>query len=197
MSDYLRDLVLGGFVAEDVVFSPRTGQPTRTVKHRLRDNYARFYLRYVEPRKQRITNGLMLDQSLEQLPEWDAVVGLQFENLVLNNIRSLTRQMDLERTPLLAAAPYSQKPTARKRGCQVDLLLLTRNAIYVVEIKSGRSLGRGVIDDVREKLRRLPAHRERSVRTALVYEGRLADNVKDAGFFDFLIPFANLLATRP
>lgn len=49
MSGYLQDLVLGGFLARDAVFDPKTGRATRTEKFRLRDNYARFYLRYVAP----------------------------------------------------------------------------------------------------------------------------------------------------
>ena len=47
LSKHLQDLVLGGFLARDAVFDPKTGRATRTEKYRLRDNYARFYLRYV------------------------------------------------------------------------------------------------------------------------------------------------------
>ena len=51
MSEYLEDLVLGGFLVRDAIFDPSTGRSTRTEKYRLRDNYARFYLRYVAPRR--------------------------------------------------------------------------------------------------------------------------------------------------
>jgi len=197
MTEYLADLMLGGFVSRDVVFDPRSGRDTRRERYRLRDNYARFYLRYVEPRRTRIEKGLMRNVSLGQLPGWDTLLGLQFENLVLSNVHAVARLLGLDRTPLIAAAPFVQRPTKRKKGCQVDLMLLTRHSLYVVEIKRRRSIGPGVIDDVKEKLRRLPSGQERSVRTALVYHGQLDDRVEAEGFFDFVIPFSCLLTRSP
>ena len=154
MSQYLEDLVLGGFLARDTVFDPKTGRPTRTEKYRLRDNYARFYLRYLAPRRQSIEKGLWRGVSLDQLPEWDTVLGLQFENLVLNQVPSLARHLGLARTPLLAAAPYSQRATARKKGCQIDLLLRTKHSLYVLEIKRRKFIDLSVVDEVRTKARR-------------------------------------------
>jgi AAA+ ATPase superfamily predicted ATPase len=193
MSGYLQDLVLGGFLARDAVFDPKTGRATRTEKFRLRDNYARFYLRYVAPRRDSIEKGLLRGLSLDQLPEWDIVLGLQFENLVLNNLSALTRHLGLERTPLLAAGPYSQRATVRKKGCQIDLLIRTKHALHVVEIKRRKSIDLSVVDEVREKVLRLPSDRNLSVRTALVYEGTLDPRVETEGYFDFIIPFARFL----
>ncbi len=51
LSDYLADLVLGGFLAKDTVFEPASGRDTRLQRFRLRDNYARFYLRTIAPRR--------------------------------------------------------------------------------------------------------------------------------------------------
>lgn len=193
MSENLRDLVLGGFLARDTVFDPKTGRDTRVEKYRLRDNYTRFFLRYIAPRREKIEKGLLRGVSLDQLPEWDTVLGLQFENLVLNNIQSLVRLLQLGRAPLLAAAPYAQRPTLRKKGCQVDLLIRTKHSVYVVEIKHRRTIDSSVIDEVREKVLRLPVDRGISIRTAVVYEGQLDTRVEEEGYFDFLIPFARLL----
>jgi uncharacterized protein len=193
MVEHLQDLVLGGFLALDTVFDPKTGRPTRTRKYRLRDNYSRFFLRYVAPRREAVEKGLLRNLSLDQLPEWDTVQGLQFENLVLNNAPSLARHLGLGRTPLLAAAPYSQRTTARKKGCQIDLLLRTKHSLYVVEIKRRSSIALAVTDHVREKVDRLPRGRRMSVRTALVYEGELDPRVEADGYFDFLVPFSRLL----
>ena len=193
MSAYLQDLVLSGFLACDTIFDPKTGRPTRTEKYRLRDNYARFFLRYVAPRRDSIEKGLLRGLSLDQLPEWDTVLGLQFENLVLNNVRSLALHMNLGQTPILAAAPYSQQATTRKKGCQVDLLIRTKHALHVVEIKRRKSIPLSVVDEVREKVLRLPSDRNLSVRTALVYEGTLDPRVETEGYFDFIIPFSRFL----
>jgi AAA+ ATPase superfamily predicted ATPase len=197
MSAHLQDLVLGGFLAKDTVFDPKTGRDTRIEKYRIRDNYSRFYLRYIAPRTERIEKGLMRRLSLDQLPEWETVLALQFENLVLNNLRPLARLLHLERTPLLAAAPYVQRPTARKKGCQIDLLIRTKHSLYAVEIKHRKLIGTAILDEVREKVLRLSVDRSVSIRTALVYEGRLDPKVEEEGYFDFLIPFARLLTERP
>jgi len=193
MSEYLEDLVLGGFLACDTIFDPKTGRSTRTRKYRLRDNYARFYLRYVAPRKESIDKGLFRELSLDHLPEWESVLGLQFENLVLNNVPTLTRHLGLDRTPVLAAAPYSQRRTTRKKGCQIDLLIRTKHSLYVVEIKRRKAISLDVVDEVRKKVMCLVTDRNLSVRTALVYEGVLEPRVETEGYFDFIIPFARFL----
>lgn len=193
MSGYLEDLVLSGFLARDTVFNARTGRPMRIQRYRLRDNYARFYLRYIAPRRESIEKGLLHGMSLDQLPEWDSVMGLQFENLVLNNTTSLARRMGLGRTPLLGAAPYFQRRTDRSQGCQIDLLLRTKHSLYVVEIKRRKSIGISVVNEVREKVSRLSAGRNVSLRTALVHAGSLAPAVEAEGYFDFIIPFERFL----
>jgi hypothetical protein len=108
-------------------------------------------------------------------------------------VPSLARRLGLDRTPLLAAAPYSQRATARKKGCQIDLLLRTKQSLYAVEIKYRKSIPLSVVEEVREKVLRLPVDRRLSVRTALVYEGTLDPGVEAEGYFDFLVPFAGLL----
>ena len=45
-----------------------------------------------------------------------------------------------------------------------------------------------VVDQIAEKVRRLPVRRGVSVRTALVYEGRLAPGIAEDGGIDMLIP---------
>ena len=197
LSEYLGDLVLGGFLAKDTVFDPETGRDTRLQKFRLRDNYVRFYLRTIAPRREKIEKGLLRKMSLDQLPEWPAILGLQFENLILNNVPSLARLLRLGATPLLAAAPYVQKPTLRKRGCQVDLLIRTKHSLYVVEIKHRRTIDSSVIDEVREKVVRLSPGTAISIRTVLVFEGQLDPKVEVEGYFDFVIPFARLLTEGP
>ena len=75
----------------------------------------------------------------------------------------------------------------------MDLLIQARRSICVVEIKRRRELGREVIDEVAEKVKRIPRPDNMSVRTALVYEGHLAPIVEADGYFDAVIPFRRLL----
>ena len=194
MTSYMRDLVLAGFVAKDRSFDPKSGRIARTEKYRLRDNCSRFFLRYVEPHRDRIEKGLMRDLTLAQLPGWDTLLGLQFENLVLSNIGALTELLRIGRTPILSASPYVQKPTARRSGCQVDLLIATRHSLFVVEVKRRRKITLEIVGEVKEKVRRIPTGAGRSVRTALVYQGELAHGLEEEGYFDFIIPCKSLMS---
>jgi hypothetical protein len=65
--------------------------------------------------------------------------------------------------------------------------------MYVVEIKRQREIGREVEHEVEQKVERLGRHEGRSVRTALVYEGRLAPEIAENAYFDFLVPAERLL----
>ena len=46
-----------GFLAEAGRINPETGKELRERRYRLRDNYSRFYLKYVEPVKDIIDAG--------------------------------------------------------------------------------------------------------------------------------------------
>ena len=72
-------------VALDVGKNPATGEDAHGSSYRLRDHYARSYLKYVEPKKGQIRRGSYRFANLAALPEWNAMMGLQFENLIVNN----------------------------------------------------------------------------------------------------------------
>ena len=112
---------------------------------------------------------------------------------MLNNIAGLLRRLGLDRTLLVSAAPYRRAAHARGEGCQIDLLIQTRRTVWVVEIKRRREIGREVIDEVAEKVKRLGIGRRVSVRTALVYSGRLSPSVEAEGYFDAVVDAADIL----
>ena len=57
LSDRLRELAEGGFIDSDPSLNPETGKESRVSRYRLRDNYTRFYLKYIGPRKEMIKRG--------------------------------------------------------------------------------------------------------------------------------------------
>ena len=83
--------------------------------------------------------------------------------------------------------------TLRNKGCQIDLLIQTARTLLVVEIKRQRQIKHGIIEEVAEKVRRLRFDSRLSVRTALVYEGELAQSVPADRYFDFIVPAEKLL----
>ena len=193
ISSHLDELAIAGFIAEDAGLNPSTGKAAKSVRYRISDNYTRFYLRYIQPNERAIDMGVFRFSGLAALPGWETILGLQFENLVANNLTSLLPKLGMNRTMLKSAAPWRQMPTARKKGCQIDLLLQCDRCIYIVEIKRRREIGREVADEVAAKVKALAMPRDISVKTALVYDGHLAPAVEAEGYFDAVIPISELL----
>jgi len=189
----LRDLQYAGFVAEESGLSPLTGKPLKETRYRVKDNYTRFYLKTIEPRASAIKDGLFEFSSLEQLNGWEGILGLQFQNLILNRVNDIFPHLGLEQSLVLSAAPYTQNATLRNKGCQIDLLIRTSRTLFVVEIKRKKQIGHDIIEEVAEKVRRLKYDKALSVRTALVYDGELAKSVPADRYFDFIVPAGTLL----
>ena len=195
VSSAIARLVEAGIVAMDNGKNPETGASVKERRFRLKDNYARFYLKYIEPVKTTIDDGRYEFLSLETLEGWETVMGLQFENLVVNNYGALIPYLHLKNVLLTSAAPYRKAsvPSLRQRGCQIDLLIQSRRTSYIVEIKRMAEIGRSVIEEVDAKVRCLKTRPNVSIRTALVYDGHLAPIVEADGYFDAIVPFKNLL----
>ena len=187
LSEALQDLMESGFVAEDKSYRPGSQKASRSSHYRLKDNYLRFYLKYLEPRKARIEKGLMGKINLEELPEWESIFGLQFENLVLNNLPKLLKALKLAPTSVLSASPYFQKKTRDQPGVQVDLLIQTKHSLYLGEIKFRRSLGTEIVAELKQKIAKLDCPQDKTRRPFLVYSGELKLSESDREFFDALI----------
>jgi hypothetical protein len=157
VSRCLDDLALAGFIQEDCTWNLFTKAKSRLKKFRLKDNYLRFYLRYIEPNKNRIVKNIFESRSFMHMPGWESVVGLHFENLVVNNLKSLCRILRIDLLEVINAGPFFQRATQRQKGCQIDLMIQTRhNAIYVCEIKFSTSeVKSSAIEEMGKKIRSL------------------------------------------
>ncbi len=120
-------------------------------------------------------------------------MGLQFENLVLNNLFSIQRLLDISPASILSASPYFQNKTLRKEACQVDLLIQTRHTLYVCEIKFREKITPSIVDEVKEKIRKLKIAKTVSVRPVLIYEGELSPKIQNENYFSHLISFSDFL----
>ena len=196
----IENLVEAGFLAEAGRINPETGRELRERRFRLRDNYARFYLKCIEPHKRMIDDGVFSFSTLDALDGYDTVMGLAFENLVLNNYRLLLSPLHLDGLVITSAGSYLRKGgrgSRGRRGCQVDLLIQTRRTICVVEIKRKGEIGRDIIAEVDRKVRAIKRPEGVSIRTAIVYDGHLSPVVAADGYFDAIIPFHLLLCLPP
>ncbi len=189
----LKELEYAGFVARESNLNVETGKPARIDRYRICDNYTRFYLHFIEPNRKAISGGLFRFASMEQLKGWESQLGYQFENLIVNHVGDLFAHLGVDRSLVLSAAPYVQRGTKRGEGCQIDLLVQTRRTVFIVEIKRRREIGPEVMEEVMEKVRRLKVSKGVSVRTALVYDGRLSPRIEAEHGFDVVIPADRLL----
>jgi len=198
VSSYLNDLVTAGFLAKDPAWELRTGKTKRQHLYRIRDNYLRFFLGYVDPRRGQILQKRMSAKPLETLRGWDTMMGLQFESLVLQNRHFLWRQCGLTPGEIVQDGPFFQTPTTRRQGCQVDYLVqTTQGPIFLCEIKFLRGPVRpSVIADVQERLQKLVKPRHTSILPVLIHAGEVSPKVIESGFFARVIDFGEALGTR-
>ena len=192
LSDLMDELETAGFVAKDEGVNPETGKRGRIDRYRLRDNYTRFFLKYVSPRIPEIRSGTFRFHSVSLLPGWESMMGLQFENFVLNNLPVVLKALGLADRLIVSAAPYRCVRSAGG-GVQVDLLVQTERAVHIVEIKRKAELGLEIVREVERKVKRLPVREGMSVRTALVYDGHLSTALATSDGIDRLVSADRLL----
>ncbi len=130
-------------------------------------------------------NQILKNQRIK-LPNIDAILGIQFENFVLNNRILLKSLLHIE-DQVVYDNPYFQRPTQQKKGCQIDYLIQTRfNNLYVCEIKfSKQIIEKSVIHELMQKINALTLPRE--------FSDGVSDEVYDANYFSEIIDFGQLL----
>jgi hypothetical protein len=74
----------------------------------------------------------------------------------------------------------------------IVLLLQTRATAYVVEIKRREEIGEEIADEINDKVKAADFRPAVSVRTVLVYDGRLASAVRTEHLLDFAVPVERL-----
>lgn len=196
ISEYLNDLVMSGFISRDHTWNPKTGITAPVLfRYRLCDNYLRFYLRYIESKLPEIDRNIYQIKSLSSLPGWATIMGLQFENLVLNNREFIHKCLRLSADDIVVENPYFQHARSRQSGCQIDYMIQTRtNVLYVCEIKFSRNeLKKDVIKEVKTKILRLSIPRGMSVCPVLIHVNGVSDSIIDEAYFTEVIDFGDVL----
>jgi uncharacterized protein len=194
-SDYLDDLVEAGFISRDYTWQLKDGAISRLSHYRLKDNYSRFYLKYILPNRAKVTQGNIRGLSLSALQGWQVIMGLQVENLILSNRELIKSALGLSPNEIICDNPFFQRKTARQKGCQVDYLIQTNsNLLYICEIKySINPVGSGVIEAVKEKINRMSIPRYFSLRPVLIHVNGVGEAVLDSQYFSHVINFGDFL----
>jgi uncharacterized protein len=187
----LYDMEESGFLSRDFTWHIEDAQRSKISQYRIRDNYIRFYLKYIEPKKQTIQKGLYKGMP----PSWFSILGYQFENLVLNNLTKIVTLLQIPPQEIVTAGPYLQTENLQRQKCQIDLMIQTKfHQLYLCEVKFSRSeMTNAVIAEIKEKIQRLDTPRMFSIRPVLVHINGVADSVQEAEFFSRIIDFSELL----
>ncbi len=192
---YMQHLETSGFVDQHYTWSLTTKSLGRQSLYRISDNYLRFYVKYIQPHLPHIKRGTYRAMPISSLPGWEAMMGFQVENLILENRLLLLKALGLYPEDIVADNPYVQHATTRYRGCQIDYLIQTRtNTLYVCEFKfTKREIGPEVISAMREKIHRLVIPKGYGICPVLVHIGGVANSVYDKQYFYRIIDVADFL----
>ena len=195
VSQYLKDLAQAGFISEDATWNLQTVRTSTLRNYRLSDNYMRFYLRYVKPQKESIEQGRFEYAPLTSFPGWDAIMGLQFENLIVSNVPALLKAIHLNPADTLRYGPFFQRQTARTKGCQIDLLIQARyRCLFLCEIKfSPEKIGMEVIEQIQAKQQRISVPRGWSTRLVLIHVNGVTRDLEQSAALDHIVNVSELI----
>ncbi len=173
-----------GFTKKQYIWDLNKQKRTRFFVLRISDNYTAFYFRCVMKVKEKALNTTIIT-SPNNLP---SLLGLQFENVVYNNIRFVLDKLDIDDSEVIFAGGYTQQATKARKGCQVDLLIQTKRRIYVCECKLySNEIGKSIISEVQRKLERIVSVKGTTYHPVLIHANTVSDNVVDSDYFDEII----------
>jgi len=81
------------FISRDFTWHLKNGKSSKLSRYRLKDNYVRFYLKYIQPNKNKIEKGVFKKTSVTTLPAWESTKthpGCQIDLLIQTKICSET-----------------------------------------------------------------------------------------------------------
>lgn len=187
ISKRVTELIDAGFVTRDYTWNIVEGKESRFSRLRISDNYIRFYLKAIRPHR----NAIMRRQ-VRSLPPIDGILGLQFENIVLNNREFIWKSIGLDESRIKYHNPFFQRSTKERPGCQIDYLIqMDRGTIYVCEIKfSTNKIDGSIIEEVKQKISRITMPDAFSYHPVLIHVNGVSDAVTNAGYFDEIIDFS-------
>ena len=194
ISKYIKDLVEAGFLSADFTWDIKTGKISKLRKYRISDNYLRFYLRYIAPNKENIQKKKIKKTAISSLIQWESILGLQFENLVIHNSDEIFNQLNIRLEDYTYDGPFFQTRSRDRKGCQIDYVIQEKNTLYVCEIKFSKNpVGPKVIGEMEEKIKALAIPRNVSYRPVLIHVGGVTDEVVYRDYFDKIIDWSKLL----
>jgi uncharacterized protein len=198
LSGYLEELEQSGYISRDYVWNIKSAKPSSLSCYRLRDNYLRFYLKFILPKLDQINKQQYLNISIETLQGIETVIALQIENLILNNRRLVHKLLGIDPNSIVNDNPYFQHATTKQQGCQIDYLIQTKHkTLYACEIKfSVNKIGTHAIKEVQQKIERLNLPKGYACLPVLIVANGVEDSVIAKDYFFKIIDMTTLLEAK-
>ena len=195
LTDYLYDLEKAGFISRYNRWNIGSSKYSNLATYRISDNYSRFFLKYIKPQTEMISSDIFELISLESLPNWNSIMGLQFEAMVLNNAKVIIEKLKITASTICNAGPYFEKTTKNKKGVQVDYMIQTKlNELYICEVKYSKNpVGLDIIEEMKDKISRISIPKNFSIRPILIVASGITDELEDSGYFVQILDFGRIL----
>jgi hypothetical protein len=195
LSTYMEHLITCGFVSQHAHWSIKTESLGKQSLYRICDPYVRFYLKVIEPMRWQIEQGNYQPKNVGQIVGFDTHLGLQFEQLLLQNRALLLEAIGVQVGDLLFDGPYRQTKTSRVKGCQIDYLVQTKaRNLFLCEFKFKRhELGSEVIEEVRSRMDRFSLPRGYALVPVLFHVGGVSAAVLEQRFFYRIVDVSDFL----
>lgn len=183
--DYLTNLELAGFISAES-FPGRKN--SKIIKYRISDPFISFYFKYMQSnRTALIKKPISRFFQNHVQPNYNAWLGLAFENFCNNNIKALTWSMDYSELPLT----YGPMIIKGKPSVQLDLVLLVQGKIIVAcEMKYRKEkISTDVIAEIKIKQNNLRTKYPKKIRIewALIAPNGVTTSLKESQFFDHIV----------
>lgn len=122
-------------------------------------------------------------------------MGLQFENLVLNNRHLIHKALNLHSKDIVNDNPFFQRTTSKQHGCQIDYLIQTKHdTLHVCEIKFIKHvIGMEIINEVQKKINALNRPKGFSCRPVLIHVNGVSEDIIDNDYFSAIIDMSKFL----
>jgi uncharacterized protein len=196
VSEHIHMLEISGFLTRDYYYKA-DGSQSKLSHLRVNDNYLRFYVKYIEPLKNKIKKAEKKVTSFTDLENFESLMGYQFENLILANRQKIIEKMQIKSNQIHSASPYVQRVTLKtKKACQIDLLIHTKmDLFFICEIKCKKMIDHSVIKEVEQKMKALQLPKRCSAKPVLIYCGELyPPHLSEIeNYFQHIISFDELL----
>lgn len=130
----LEDLEHAGFISAYIPY----GHKKRGVFYRISDEYCYFYLKWIEPIKNRLKQNPATDfwKGIVNTPTYFGWMGYTFENICYKHLPQIRKSLNISESSL--ASPWRSIPTKgeKEQGAQIDLLFdRDDDSITICEIK--------------------------------------------------------------